>query len=182
MLFARHGDRVPASRLALALCAAVLALGAAGTAQAETTKTAYITSYGYNDNDDGSGHYGTAAIAYPDSHHSKATEGSGTYNDPITFATDPNEIKPHTMIYVPYLQKYFYMEDGCYECSQDWKHGKWHVDLWMGGNTKLQKEPNLDNCEAKITRTATIIINPSSNHTVDTTKMYVDPNCTVHLH
>lgn len=47
---------------------------------------AYCTSYGWNDNSPPS-----AQIAYPGL-HKLATEGSGTYNDPITFATDKDEI------------------------------------------------------------------------------------------
>jgi hypothetical protein len=143
----------------------------------------YFTSYGYNDNDDGNGHFGTAAIAYPDSHHAIATEGKGTYDDPVTFATDPREIAPHTMIYVPYLQKYFFMEDGCAECTTDWDNGnKWRTDLFMGGNNKLQAEPALNDCESNVTRNDIMYINPGPGYPVDTTPLFSNPNCTAVLH
>lgn len=143
----------------------------------------YFTSYGYNDNDDGNGHYGTAVIAYPDKHHSIATEGKGTYNDPITFATDPREIPPHTMIYVPYLQKYFFMEDACAECAVDWNHGhKWRTDLFMGPNNALQPEPALADCESKITRNAVMYINPGPGFPVDVAPLFSNGHCIAHLH
>jgi hypothetical protein len=59
--------------------------------------TVRVTSFGFNDNDDGNGHFGTAVMAYP-SVHSQATESSGRFNDPITFATDAGEFAPGTMI------------------------------------------------------------------------------------
>jgi hypothetical protein len=140
-----------------------------------------VTSYGYNDNDDGSGHYGTAKISYPQI-HSQATEGSGTYDDPSTFATDQNEFAPGTIIYVPHLQKYFIMEDGCVECTADWQNGTYHVDLWMGPASS-QPEPALDNCEALVTRNGVnIVVSPDNSLPVDTTPMFSDGQCTAVLH
>ena len=148
-----------------------------------TRQATYFTSYGYNDNDDGSGHYGTAVIAYPDSHHAIATEGKGTYSDPITFATDPREIHPHTMIYVPYLQKYFFMEDGCTECSNDWDNGHtWRTDLFMGGNTALQPEPALADCESRITRNAVLYINAGPGFPVDVRPLFANGSCSARMH
>lgn len=148
-----------------------------------TRQITFFTSYGYNDNDDGNGNYGTAVIAYPSKFHEIATEGKGTYTDPITFATDPREIKPHTMIYVPYLQKYFFMEDGCYECSVDWNNGKkWRTDLFMGPNNALQPEPALANCESKITRDSVMYINAGPGYPVDTTPLFSAGKCTARLH
>ncbi len=148
-----------------------------------TRQATYFTSYGYNDNDDGNGHYGTAVIAYPSKRHPIAAEGKGTYNDPITFATDPREIPPHTLIYVPYLQKYFFMEDACVECTSDWNHGhKWRTDLFMGPNNALQPQPALANCESKITRNAVMYINPGPGYPVDTTPLFWNGRCTARLH
>lgn len=72
-----------------------------------------VTSYGWNDNDPPS-----AEIAYPKSDgyptkDNSATEGQGTYKDPITFATDKRDIDIGTMVYDPFLRKYFIMEDLC---------------------------------------------------------------------
>jgi Ricin-type beta-trefoil lectin domain len=150
-----------------------------GGGRAQST---FITSYGYNDNDDGNGHFGTAVIAYPSSQHPIATEGSGAFNDPVSFATDPREIAPHTIIYVPHVRKYFVMDDGCAECTTDWNSGKWHIDLFMGPNNALQPEPALDNCEGSVTRNATIFISPGAGYPVDTQKMFQNGQCTVHIY
>jgi hypothetical protein len=169
---------------ASAVTLTVLALATPAHARAADGQTVSVnvTSYGYNDNDDGNGHYGTAQISYPQI-HSVATEGSGSYDDPTTFATDENEFAPGTMIYVPYLQKYFIMEDGCVECTADWQNGVHHVDLWMGPNDGMQPEPALDDCEASVTQDgADIIVNPSSDLPVDTTPMFSDGQCTAVLH
>ena len=143
--------------------------------------TVMVTSFGFNDNDDGNGHFGTAVIAHP-TVHSQATESSGRFDDPITFASDAGEFAPGTMIYVPYLQKYFVMEDGCVACSEDSDNGIAHVDLWMGPSSR-QPETVLRNCQNSITRSsATIEVSPGSRRPVDTTPMFTDGRCTVHLH
>lgn len=151
------------------------------TAHADSqTYHVYVTSYGFNDNDDGNGHYGTAVIAYPQIHQ-QATEDLGTHDRPITFATDPGEHKPGTIVYVPHLQKYFIMEDGCAECTTDWQNNKRHVDLWMGP-ASMQPEPALDNCEASITGDFDIIVDPDPGLPVDQTPMFSGGQCTVVTH
>jgi hypothetical protein len=171
-------------RTAFAMVAAVLLLLVAGPVSAAhadpQTINVLVTSYGYNDNDDGNGHYGTAVIAYPQI-HSQATEDLGTYDQPVTFATDQNEFAPGTVIYVPHVQKYFIMEDGCVECSSDWQDGNHHVDLWMGP-ASMQPEPALDDCEASITGNFDIVVNPDSGLPVDTNPMFSGGQCTVHTY
>jgi len=143
----------------------------------------YVTFYGFDDNSPPS-----ADIAYPKDQgyptvHNLATEGSGAYNDPVTFATDKNEIPIGSIIYVPFLEKYFVMEDDCTECDHNWsRHHKYHVDLWMG--PQFHSPPNaLYACENKLTRSATaIVLNPPTNLTVDTTLMFINGKCTAHTH
>jgi hypothetical protein len=95
----------------IALLTAVAAmLVGAPTAGASTTQKAYLTFYGYWDNTPPG-----SAIAYPQIH--KTAGGTGTYADPITFATDKSELAPGTIIYVPRVEKYFIMEDDCEECD-----------------------------------------------------------------
>ena len=143
--------------------------------------TVRVTSFGFNDNDDGNGHFGTAVIAHP-SVHSQATESSGRFDDPITFASDAAEFAPGTMIYVPYLRKYFVMEDDCVACSEDWDKGIAHVDLWMGPSSG-QPETALSDCQDSVTRSsAAIEVSPGSGRPVDTTPMFTGGRCTVHLH
>jgi hypothetical protein len=122
-----------------------------------------VTWYGYNDNSCSSEQsYGSSAIAYaapqqvsstdvagnavthPNAgniKHTVATEGAGTYDDPITAAssadTDPAcysstqpvhqflsqggvTLTPGTIIYNPEVQKYFIMEDSCLECGDEY--------------------------------------------------------------
>jgi len=87
------------------------------------------------------------------------------------------------MIYVPYLQKYFFMEDACAECASDWNNGhKWRTDLFMGPNNALQPEPALANCESKITRNAVMYINAGPGYPVDVTPLFSAGHCTAHLH
>jgi len=56
-----------------------------------------VTGYGYNDNSPPS-----AQIAYPVK-HKLATEGSGTYNDPITFASVKSEFAPGTSTFTSFF-------------------------------------------------------------------------------
>jgi hypothetical protein len=76
----------------------------------------------------------------PNIKHAIATEGSGTYDDPITAAasadTDPQNptaanpvhkfesyggvtLTPGTIIYNPMVKKYYIMEDSCIECGDE---------------------------------------------------------------
>ncbi|MFI5306855.1 MAG: hypothetical protein ACHQ53_05875, partial [Polyangiales bacterium] len=83
-------------------------------ASAPQTIDHLVTFYGWPDNSPpGDG------IAYPKLH--KGASGTGTYADPITFASDPNEWPAGTILYLPYLQRYVIMEDSCADCITDWK-------------------------------------------------------------
>src|SRR5205807_9618774 len=105
---------------------------------AQPTETTIIqrmmtTAFGWNDNDPPGN-----AIAYPHSAQASATHevagGSGTYDDPTTLASDQGEWSIGTRFYIPYLQRYFVMEDYCAQCSSDWQNGDYHIDLWVGGD------------------------------------------------
>jgi hypothetical protein len=82
-----------------------------------------LQAYAYPDNTDGGQVMSnTAIIAYPQSEgystlHEQATEGAGTFDDPITFATyelltegDQAVFAPETRIYVEALRKYWAQE------------------------------------------------------------------------
>ncbi|WP_326946541.1 discoidin domain-containing protein [Amycolatopsis sp. NBC_01307] len=109
------------------------ALAGGTPASAETTQPTFLTFYGWWDNTPPGGD-----IAYPQIHDTAG--GKGTYTDPITFATSTSELKAGTKVWVPRVKKYFIMEDGCDECSDDW-NGQGpnggpnlrHIDLWLGG-------------------------------------------------
>jgi hypothetical protein len=115
----------------------------------------YISYYGFNDNSCATeAQHGCNDIAYPapqatstahpnagNIKHGEATEGTGTYDDPITAAssadTDPRSptaanpvhqfessggatLSPGTRIYNPEVKKYFIMEDSCIECGDEY--------------------------------------------------------------
>lgn len=146
------------------------------------TITSIVTSYGWDDNDPPS-----AQISYPKddgypTKHNSATEGRGTYDDPVTFATDKRELAIGTMIYIPFLQKYFIMEDDCGAAHGDWDRGHYHVDLWMGPQHESD-QGKLNACEDKITRSAqSVIVNPTQDLPVDTTPLFTNNQCTARMH
>ncbi|GHO99610.1 hypothetical protein KSF_096580 [Reticulibacter mediterranei] len=164
----------------------------APTTDGDTIKVS-VTSYGFPDNDDGNGHYKTAVIAfphsddYPTTKHSEATEGKGTHDDPITFAAytgdtegDSAAFPPGTIIYVPFLQKYFILEDQCADCNDVKGDNAFHIDLWLGPNKPgpQDTDKSIEDCESSITRDTTIILNPTATgHDVDTTPLYKDGKC-----
>jgi hypothetical protein len=172
--------RISPRRLITALAALCLGIGAAlgmiaAPAQAAgsaTTEQTFLTFYGWWDNTPPGGD-----ISYPQIHQTAG--GTGTYADPITFATDSSEQPPGTIVYVPRVGKYFIMEDGCDECSSDWNgHGPnggpnlRHLDLWLGGKggnafDAIECEDALTNYNSDNTPSMEpVIVNPPSNETV----------------
>lgn len=137
-----------------------------------TTLNQSITFYGWNDNDPPG-----AGIAYPSSSYPtvhNGAGGSGTYNDPISLASDPNEWPIGTKMYLPYLKKYAVMEDLCTACQDDWQTKKLHhIDVWMNSNGSFVDA--LYSCEDFWTRDSeSAEINPPSDREVDTTPLF-DP-------
>jgi hypothetical protein len=131
-----------------------------------------ITFYGYPDNDPPN----SDAIAFPRSAgyktlHNRAA-GAGSQRDPITFAAGPRFRAQHavgTRIYVPYLKKYFILEDLCASCST----ANW-VDLWIGGkgypkNTVLAQENHLTRLSSE--GGEAVILRPAANLPVDSTPL-----------
>ena len=168
--------------------------------------TAWLTMYGFPDNtppsaDIAAGHPGSN-ITFPNNNvgqgiHTQAG-GTGTYADPITFATSSNELWYGTEIYIPRFHKYFIGEDSCTECSQDMRGaspnnpdgtigpgpdggpGMIHFDLWVGGQDA--DWPDVILCEDALTLNNAdgspymdpIIVNPGPDEVVDTTPIF-DP-------
>ncbi len=113
--------------------------GCMGKAGCAVWPNVYITWYGFNDNSGNTENsYGSSQIALssddsPNIKHTVATEGTGTYDDPITAASswtgDPgHELESYggatlaagTLIYNPEVRKYFIMEDSCLECGDEY--------------------------------------------------------------
>lgn len=102
-----------------------------------------VTFYGWADNSPPG-----AGIRYPKVHPTAG--GTGTYDDPLTFATDAGEFAPGTILYLPYIEKYIVMEDSCTKCTSDWKAGVAHIDVWMTSSDSFPSA--LLSCENAWTR------------------------------
>jgi hypothetical protein len=158
----------------LVLC--VVFLGREMPAHASGSTQFLVTLYGWPDNSPPGGD-----IAYPVIH--KSAGGTGTYSDPITAASDKAELPVGTKLYVPFLHRYFILEDDCTECDEDWTgHGPdggprlHHVDLWVGGQG-AQSNKAVINCEDDLTKSsAPVIVDPPSSEPVDTTPLFDSSN------
>jgi hypothetical protein len=161
--------------LFLALASALIG---ASPASAATTQPTFLTFYGWWDNTPPGGD-----ISYPRIHDTAG--GKGTYADPITFATSSDELKPGTKVWVPRVKKYFVMEDGCDECSDDWNSegpnggpGLRHIDLWLGGQggsafDAIDCEDALTHYNADNTPVMEpVIVDPPSNEPYDATPIF----------
>lgn len=117
--------------------------GCAGALQSCRVYEAYITGYTYYSNTPP----GSAAISHPVLH--KVSDGQGTAVDPITMAVGYNkstghdvlDYQPGTRFYLPYLQKYFIVEDTCGDGPHP-ERGPCHLntygpqpwlDIWLNG-------------------------------------------------
>jgi len=105
----------------------------------------------------------SATIAYPVLH--KQAGGTGTYADPITFASTTKAFAPGAIVYVNYLQKYFIMEDDCGPTCANAYPRQTIVVLWINGRGV---NPNAaTNCEYSLDQTsAAVVINPPGNYIV----------------
>ncbi|MGH9079259.1 MAG: Ig domain-containing protein [Acidimicrobiales bacterium] len=156
------------------------AAGSISTSSTPTSVQAFMTLYGYTDNSPP----GTD-IAHPCLH--SGAGGTGTYADPITFATDVNEEPWCTIIYVPYMERYFIHEDECSECDTDWNDAHlYRFDMWAGGDALSRQQPErraLLGCESTWTRgnsptdpdNPTIMVNPPSDLPVTPTPIFSPP-------
>ena len=154
--------------LATAWVANVAGASTASPAAAKNINT-FVTLYGWVDNSPPGNGISGGRI------HSHAG-GTGTFADPVTYATSVKEQPYGTKIYIPYMKKYFIHEDECVECDHDWNNGhKFRTDLWAGGDKNSLKNPEknaLLNCEDSLTRHATIIVNPAAGLPVSTTPIF----------
>lgn len=160
--------------------AATAGRAAATTPGASGTVQAFMTLYGYVDNSPPG-----AGIAHPCLHQKAG--GTGTYTDPITFATDASELPWCEIIYVPYMERYFIHEDECSECDHDWKNlHLYRFDMWAGGDAASRHKPEktaLLRCERTWTRgnsirdpdNPTITVDPPSDLPVVSTPIFSPP-------
>jgi hypothetical protein len=170
-------------RSLLAVCALAVGIGVVGAptaASASTNVKAFMTLYGWADNSPPG-----PIIAHPCLHGSAG--GTGTFSDPVTFATDVSELGWCQVIYVPYMKRYFIHEDECTECDRNWSSlHLYRFDMWAGGDSASRNQPErraLRACESTWTRgnsiddpnNPTIILNPPSNLPVTTAPIFSGP-------
>jgi hypothetical protein len=168
-----------------------------GNSGPQTLLNVYVTWYGFNDNScQVETDHSCNTIAFPKSDgfptmHEIGTEGDGSYANPGTFATAASddgtmaEIAPGTLIYIPYVRKYFIMEDQCAECGDEWAQKMaYHVDVWMGpsygsDNTALMGcEDTMTLGDGTFMGTGTIIVNPAADLPVEPTPLFANGACT----
>lgn len=123
----------------------------------------------------------SATISYPNPPNAAALHatagGTGTWDDPITFAGDKSAFPVGTTIWVPYFHKYFIMEDDCSTCDTAWHNsGQYMVRLWAGkaqSNNLFSEE----NCERALTPASPIpiFVWPPKNEPVSTNPLF-DPS------
>lgn len=142
---------------AFTLLSMTTSLASACSIQGDVT----TTFYGYPDNSPPG-----ADIAYTQCGRSQAG-GTGTYDDPLTFASAQGEFQVCDIIYAPYLKKYLRFEDECDQCTSDWQNRQWHIDIWTGSSSQDGGQDQI-NCEDDLTPNAqSIILNPDSGLEVD---------------
>jgi hypothetical protein len=127
-----------------------------------------LSLYGWPDNTPPSDQ-----IAFPQIH--QVAGGIGTYDDPVTFATDSGEEPPGTIIYIPAYLKYAIMEDACADCSNAWSSNMTYwFKFWLASNGRSDPQAVFQ-CERAWARSMTTVeVNPPPGRTVDTTPLF-DP-------
>lgn len=130
------------------------------------TKKFYITYYGWPDNDPPGRNTAYPKTRFKKSKHESAG-GTGTFKDPITFASYKDTIPIGTIYYVPYIKKYIIMEDQCASCDQSGNH----IDIWME-STENNPEKVYE-CQRNWTRNGElVVVNPSPNLPVITVPLF----------
>ena len=144
------------------------------SASAARTFTAYVTGYTWFDNTPA----GSAAISHGVLRNRAG--GTGTYADPITVAVghdlstgrDVLDFRAGTRFYMPYLKRYFIVEDTCGDgpspqngaCHRHPSNVSAWVDIWIGGQGGTAS--SADACARRITGNRAVEVNPPSGRAV----------------
>ncbi|KAH9886777.1 hypothetical protein F4778DRAFT_786497 [Xylariomycetidae sp. FL2044] len=127
-------------------------------AACSTVDNVHVTFYGSPDNDPP----GSDVTAYDCLGRGYQAGGTGTYEDPLTFASTAGHYSECEIIYSPYLEKYLILQDTCAGCS-----GSKPTDIWTGtvadgGDAQIECENALTPDDLQ-----TVITRPDSNLHVD---------------
>lgn len=138
---------------------------------AESIEHVTVTGYGIPDNDPpGRAIAFPASDGYPTLHNEAG--GAGTFDNPFTFATDPNrDFAPGTKLYLPHIQEYVIAEDLAASAVASASDKKW-VDVWVGevgGNDPNLTNQLASNITGDFTSGFDVIVNPDPGHVVDPT-------------
>lgn len=115
-------------RVLLALVMLLL-VPASASAPAPRWHEAWVSTYTWDSNSPpGCGIEYARDYGYPTVHD--CAGGTGTYADPVTFASQLNEWAPGTRVYIPWFRDYFIKEDWCASCYS-LPHA-WQLDVWVG--------------------------------------------------
>jgi hypothetical protein len=111
---------------------------------------------------------GSRDIAYPNVLHGQAG-GTGTFDDPLTFAARDGAFKLGTKIYVPDVKRYFILEDLCSQCSGT------GLNLWAGP----ANDSGLTDCTRSLARSGDrpYVVNPPAGLPVVPGDLYQSGRC-----
>ena len=131
------------------------------------TVTAWLSTYDWwNNSPPGYGIEYPRDGGYPTVHDWACCRDGGSYADPITFASQPDELPPGTRIYIPVFKRYFIKEDlcqGCYTLPRAWQ-----FDLWVGGVGAAQNGDQASSDIVNLWQRDTVIIRPPRGLPVST--------------
>ncbi|MGE5335122.1 MAG: hypothetical protein ACM3N4_10515 [Nitrososphaerota archaeon] len=143
------------------------------------TQQVYITFYAAYDNDPP----GSREIAYPGAspRHAQATVDLGTYDHPITLASDQRWLPAGTRVYVVSLHKYYIMEDECVSAVNEYSANRTkHIDLYLSDSTSSRVIAAEEEATGNADATRAIVVNPPAGLPVDTTPLYSDAGGSVY--
>jgi hypothetical protein len=129
-----------------------------------TTITAYVTGYSYWDNDPP----GSAQIAYPIIHTVAA--GVGTFTNPITLAVATGKFSPGVKFYLPFVRRYFIVEDQCAGCGTAPSGTSAWIDMWIDGRNGTTT--STDACMNALTGNRKAIYNAPNGYAVVSGALY----------
>jgi hypothetical protein len=109
---------------------------------------------------------GSRRIAFTNVLHRQAG-GTGTFEDPLTMAAGNGQMFPGTKVYVPFVQRYFILEDICSDCANG------HIRLWTGEDT----DAGITACERSLARNTSYQVNPPAGLAVVPGDLYENGRC-----
>ncbi|KAJ4396870.1 hypothetical protein N0V93_001092 [Gnomoniopsis smithogilvyi] len=99
--------------------------------------------------------------------------GTGSYDDPLSFATADGEYDECEIVYSPYVKKYLRRDDFCATCNAP------HIDIWTGSSITNRHGEKQIKCEEHMTpdQGQRVIRNPPKNLPVSTKPLWDGFKC-----